>query len=217
MGSAISKKELEQQKAEKEEKQKAEKEDKRKRKNLELNLRKMQRSLHVTAHAHYVSSEYYRKWNIRLQYMSLVVGAGGATGGLASTFNWKAFVGRNPRLAPLVAAFSVTSAILPVTIHLLPRIQSMPATLYEMHFNSGIECQYLEKKVKFMSETEVWDSKILWASLASKYETLLRDKKDVNSVIQTEEWAYRKALRLIEEREREKRNQTVREEEGTMQ
>ena len=193
------------------------KEEKQKRKNLEHNLSKMQRSLHVTAHAHYVSSEYYRKWNVRLQYMSLLVGAGGATGGLASTFNWKTFVGHNPRLAPLVAAFSATSAILSVTIHLLPKIQSMPANLYKMHFNSGIECQYLEKKVKFMSETEVWDSKIPWASLASKYETLLRDKKDVDSVIQTDYWAYRKALKLIEERDREKRDQNVRIGEGTMQ
>ena len=193
------------------------KEEKQKRKNLEHNLSKMQRNLHVTAHAHYVSSEYYRKWNVRLQYMSLVVGAGGATGGLASTFNWKTFVGHNPRLAPLVAAFSATSAILSVTIHLLPKIQSMPANLYQMHFNSGIECQYLEKKVKFMSETEVWDSKIPWASLASKYETLLRDKKDVDSVIQTDYWAYRKALKLIEERDREKRDQNVRIGEGTMQ
>ena len=193
------------------------KEEKQKRKNLEHNLSKMQRSLDVTAHAHYVSSEYYRKWNSRLQYMSLVVGAGGATGGLASTFNWKTFVGHNPRLAPLVAAFSATSAILSVTIHLLPKIQSMPANLYQMHFNSGIECQYLEKKVKFMSETEVWDSKIPWASLASMYETLLRDKKDVDSVIQTDYWAYRKALKLIEERDREKRDQSVRAGEGTMQ
>ena len=188
MGSAISKEEK--QKAEKEEKLKAEKEDKRKRKNLELNLDKMQRSLHTNAEAHYVSAEYYRKWNIRLQFMSLVAGASGATGGLASTFNWKTFVGHNPRLAPIVAAFSATSAILSVTIHLLPKIQSMPANLYRMHFNSGIECQYLKKKVKFMSETEVWDFKIPWASLASNYETLLRHKKDVNSVIQTEEWAY---------------------------
>ena len=193
------------------------KEEKQKRKNLEHNLSKMQRSLHVTAHAHYVSSEYYRKWNVRLQYMSLAVGAGGATGGLASTFSWKTFVGNNPRLAPLVAAFSATSAILSVTIHLLPKIQSMPANLYQMHFNSGIECQYLEKKVKFMSETEVWDSKIPWASLASKYETLLRDKKDVDSVIQTDYWAYRKALKLIEERDREKRDQSVRVGEGTIQ
>ena len=193
------------------------KEEKQKRKNLEHNLSKMQRSLHVTAHAHYVSSEYYRKWNVRLQYLSLVVGAGGATGGLASTFGWKMLVLHSPRLAPVVAAISATSAILSVTIHLLPKIQSMPANLYQMHFNSGIECQYLEKKVKFMSETEVWDSKIPWASLASKYETLLRDKKDVDSVIQTDYWAYRKALKLIEERDREKRDQSVRVGEGTMQ
>ena len=56
-----------------------------------------------------------------------------------------------------------------------------------------------------------------WASLASKYETLLRDKKDVDSVIQTDYWAYRKALKLIEERDREKRDQSVRVGEGTMQ
>ena len=207
MGSGISK----------EEKQKAEEEEKRKRTNLERRLGIMNCRLYITHRSHYESAKYYRKWDIRLQYLSLVVGAGGATGGLASTFNWKTFVGHNPRLAPLVAAFSATSAILSVTIHLLPKIQSMPANLYQMHFNSGIECQYLEKKVKFMSETEVWDSKIPWASLASKYETLLRDKKDVDSVIQTDYWAYRKALKLIEERDREKRDQSVRVGEGTMQ
>ena len=208
MGSGISK----------EQKQKAEKEEEeRKRKNLEHNLNKMQRSLYVTAHAHYVSSEYYRKWNIRLQYMSLVVGTGGATGGLASTFGWNMLVTHRPRLAPLVAAISATSAILSIAVHLLPQIQSMPANLYQMHFNSGIECQYLEKKVKFMSATEVWDFKVPWASLASKYETLLKEKKDVNSVIQTDYWAYRKALKLIEERDREKRDQSVRLGEGTMQ
>ena len=176
----------------------------------------MNRRLYITHLSHYESAKYYRKWDIRLQYLSLVVGAGGATGGLASTFNWKTFVGHNPRLAPLVAAFSATSAILSVTIHLLPKIQSMPANLYQMHFNSGIECQYLEKKVKFMSETEVWDSKIPWASLASKYETLLRDKKDVDSVIQTEEWAYRKNWENVEKWDR-KREQSVRVEEGTKQ
>ena len=207
MGSGISK----------EEKQKAEEEEKRKRTNLERRLGIMNRRLYITHLSHYESAKYYRKWDIRLQYLSLVVGAGGATGGLASTFNWKAFVGHNPRLAPLVAATSATLAILSVIVQLLPKIQSMPADLHKMHLKAGTECQYLEEKVKFMSETEVWDSKIPWASLASKYETLLRDKKDVDSVIQTDYWAYRKALKLIEERDREKRDQSVRVGEGTMQ
>ena len=207
MGSGISK----------EEKQKAEEEEKRKRTNLERRLGIMNRRLYITHLSHYESAKYYRKWDIRLQYLSLVVGAGGATGGLASTFNWKAFVGHNPRLAPLVAATSATLAILSVIVQLLPKIQSMPADLHKMHLKAGTECQYLEEKVKFMSETEVWDYKVPWESLASKYETLLRDKKDVDSVIQTDYWAYRKALKLIEERDREKRDQSVRVGEGTIQ
>ena len=192
------------------------KEEKRKRTNLERNLGKMQRRLHISRLTHYESAKYYREWNIRLQYLSLGVGAGGATGGLASTFNWKTFVGHNPRLAPLFAAFSATSAILSVTIQLLPKIQSMPADLHEIHFKAGIECQYLEEKVKFMSETKVWDSKIPWEQLASEYDTLLKDKKEVNSMIQTEEWAYRKNWETVEKWDR-KREQRVRVGEGTKQ
>ena len=207
MGSGISK----------EEKQKAEEEEKRKRTNLERRLGIMNRRLYITHLSHYESAKYYRKWDIRLQYLSLVVGAGGATGGLASTFNWKAFVGHNPRLAPLVAATSATLAILSVIVQLLPKIQSMPADLHKMHFKAGTECQYLEEKVKFMSETEVWDYEVPWESLASKYETLLRDKKEVNSIIQTEEWAYRKNWENVEKWKNRKREQSVRVEEGTKQ
>ena len=60
--------------------------------------------------------------------------------------------------------------------------------------------------MKFIAETEVWDSKITWATLASKYEDLLKNKKDVNRLIQTEEWAYRKAK---EDRERERNESKV--------
>ena len=176
----------------------------------------MNRRLYITHLSHYESAKYYRKWDIRLQYLSLVVGAGGATGGLASTFNWKAFVGHNPRLAPLVAATSATLAILSVIVQLLPKIQSMPADLHKMHLKAGTECQYLEEKVKFMSETEVWDYKVPWESLASKYETLLSDKKEVNSMIQTEEWAYQKNWENVEKWDR-KREKSVRVEEGTKQ
>ena len=126
------------------------------------------------------------------------------------------FVGHNPSLAPLVAATSATLAILSVIVQLLPKIQSMPADLHKMHLKAGTECQYLEEKVKFMSETEVWDYIVPWESLASKYETLLSDKKEVNSMIQTEEWAYQKNWENVEKWDR-KREQSVRVEEGTKQ
>lgn len=126
-----------------------------------------------------------------------------------------------PRLVPLVAAISATSIVLSITVRTrLPLkidITGLPADLHEKHLIAGLECQYLKKRVKFMSETEVWDPKIPWASLTSQYLALLREKKDVNSMIQTEEWAYLKAKKLIMEKEREKRDRTERVAEGTMQ
>ena len=64
--------------------------------------------------------------------------------------------------------------------------------------------------MKFFTETEVWDSEVAWETLAAKYEKFLRDKKDINSRIQSEYWAYRKALKKIKDREREKMEQSAR-------
>ena len=59
--------------------------------------------------------------------------------------------------------------------------------------------------MRFFAKTDVWNSRVPWTRLASRYENLLQEKRDVNSRIQSEEWAYRAALEKIEKREREKR------------
>lgn len=163
----------------------------------------MQRSLRVTSRAHYLSSEEYRKLDTKLQYISIFTGALGATASVASKLAWKMLILNSPRLAPILVAASTTSLLFTVVVN-IPQIQNTPANLFQTHFRSGIECQYLEKQVKFISETEIWDSNVAWETLSAKYNNLLRDKKEVNSKIQSEYWAYRKALKQIEEREREK-------------
>ena len=197
------------------------KEEKLKRESLEESLKTMHKKLNTTAKTHFESSRYYKKWDIGLQCISSVVFLVSATGGFQSKSAWMGFFLYRPRLVPLVAAISATSIVLSITVRTrLPLkidITGLPADLYEKHLNAGLECQYLKKRVKFMSETEVWDPKIPWASLTSQYRALLREKKDVNSMIQTEEWAYKRAKKLIVEKEREKRNRTERVAEGTMQ
>ena len=175
-----------------------------KRQKLGNELRTMQHSLHVTASSHYISSGYYRMWDTRLQYASLFTGTFGAAASVVAKLDWKVLVTNNPRLAPFLVATSTTSLLFTAIVN-IPQIQNAPSNLYQAHFKSGIECQYLEKQVKFISETEVWDSKVAWETLAAKYEKLLRDKKEVNNRIQSEFWAYRKALKKIEERETEKK------------
>ena len=179
-------------------------EDRMKRQKLEDELHNMQYSLHVTATSHYISSGYYRMWDTRLQYASLFTGTFGATTSVVTKLAWKMLTSNIPRLAPVLVATS-TSSLLFTAIVNIPQIQNTPSNLYQAHFRSGIECQYLEKQVKFISETEVWDSRVAWETLAAKYEKLLRDKKEVNGRIQSEFWAYRKALKKIEERESEKK------------
>ena len=197
------------------------KEEKLKRESLEESLKTMHKKLNTTAKTHFESSRYYKKWDIGLQCISSVVFLVSATGGFQSKSAWMGFFLYRPRLVPLVAAISATSIVLSITVRTrLPLkidITGLPADLYEKHLNAGLECQYLKKRVKFMSETEVWDPKIPWASLTSQYRALLKEKKDVNSMIQTEEWAYKRAKKLIVEKEREKRNRTERVAEGTMQ
>lgn len=197
------------------------KEEKLKRKSLEESLEEMRKSLDTTAKTHFESSRYYRSWDIGLQCMSSVVFLVSTTGGFPSKSGWMEFCLYSPRLTPLVAAISATSIVLSITVQIrLPlkiNITGLPADLYEKHLNAGLECQYLKKRVKFMSKTEVWDPKIPWASLASQYHALLKEKKDLNSVIQTEKWAYRIVKELIKEKERKKRNRTERVAEGTMQ
>ena len=181
-------------------------EDRMKRKKLECELRQMQYSLNVTATAHYIASEYYRKLDIKLQYASAFTGALGSTASVASKLAWKTMIASNPRLAPIFAAISATSLLFTAVVH-VPQIQNSPGNLYQAHFRSGIDCQYLERRATFVLETEVYDSDVAWATLAARYGTLLKEKKEVNSRLQSEYWAYRAALKKIEKRATEKKLQ----------
>ena len=189
-------------------------EDRMKRKKLECELRQMQYSLNVTATAHYIASEYYRKLDIKLQYASAFTGALGSTATVASKLAWKTMIASNPRLAPIFAAISATSLLFTAVVH-VPQIQNSPGNLYQAHFRSGIDCQYLERRATFVLETEVYDSGVAWATLAARYGTLLKEKKEVNSRLQSEYWAYRAALKKIEKRATEKKLQAESEGQAT--
>ena len=178
-------------------------EERKKRQRLDQQVRKMQRSLRVTATAHYISSGRYRNWDHRLQYTSYFTGVLGTTGTVSSTLAWKMIVAKYPRLALILGSASAASVVFTFIVNY--PLPNSPANLHQLHFTSGIECQYLEKRVQFFAESDVWNSSVPWTTLASNYENLLKEKKEVNSRIQTEEWAYHAALKKIENREKEKR------------
>lgn len=191
-------------------------EDRFKRQNLQNELCKMQHSLRVTSSAHYLSSEHYRSLDTKLQYASVITGSLGATASVASKLAWKLMFSNSPRLAPIFVAASTTSLLFTAVVN-IPQIQNTPANLHQAHFKSGIECQYLEKRATFVSEMEVWDTKVSWETLAAKYENLLKEKKEVNSKIQSEYWAYRRALKKIEDKQKERKRKMAlnQEAEGT--
>ena len=66
-----------------------------------------------------------------------------------------------------------------------------------------MECQHLEGKVQLFAESDVWNSSVAWDTLASRYENLLKEKKEINSRIQTEEWAWHKALEKCKKKKKE--------------
>ena len=179
-------------------------EDRLKRQNLQNELSKMQHSLRVTSAAHYLSSEHYRSLDTKLQYASVVLGSVGTAASVASKLAWKMMVSNSPRLAPIVVATSTTSVLFTAVVN-IPNVQNSPANMHQAHFKSGIQCQYLEKRAKFVSEMEVWDTTISWRTLAAKYDALLKEKREVNSQMQSEYWAYRKALKNIEEKQKDKK------------
>lgn len=113
---------------------------------------------------------------------------------------------KTPRLAPLLAASS-TSALLFTAVVNIPHLLNSPSTSHQLHFRSGIECQYLEKQVKFFPKRDVWNSDVAWATLALRYENFLREKKEVNRLVQSQRWSYLKAVKTLDNREKEnKRN-----------
>ena len=179
-------------------------EERERRQKLEDELIKMENSLHVTATAHYRSSEYYSDWDVKLQYASYLSGALGTTGSVLSKLAWKTIVEKYPRFAPIFAATSAVMSVFAVVVN-IPRLPNSPGTLHQLHFRSGIECQHLRKRVSFFAKTDTWNTSVPWTTLASRYENLLKEKKEVNTRIQSQAWAYRAALEKIDKREKEKK------------
>ena len=177
--------------------------DQKRREKLEEELKKMEDSLKVKSKAHYISSEFYSQWDIKLQYASYITGMLGTSGGFFSKFAWKTIAQNYPRLGPVAASTAATMSLFAVlvNIRILPY---SPASLHEVHFASGIECQYLKRRVRFFAKTDVWNVDIPWTTLASTYETLLEKKKEVDSRVLPQDWAYQEALKKIEMRRKEK-------------
>ena len=118
------------------------KDDRKRRQDLDDELTTMQNSLFVTATSHYLASAYYRSLDVKLQYVSFLTGAFGTTGGVLSKLAWQTILAKNPRVAPILAATSATSLLFTVVVN-IPRVPNSPGTLQQLHFKSGIECQYL--------------------------------------------------------------------------
>ena len=177
-------------------------EDRRKRQRLEKHLQMMLKNLKVTATTQYILSEHYtrpRDVHLRVYVLALF----GTSGCVGSKLAWNALVAKNPRLAA-VAAVSVTSLMFTVAVNIRLPFPNMPSGLHQLHFKSGIECQYLRTKVQSFADNDVWSSSVAWETLASRFENFLMETKEINSRIQTEEWAHRKAIiRIMEEREKE--------------
>ena len=199
MGSQVSREDQNRREKSEEEltKMKSKAHDKKRREKLEEELTKMEDSLKVKSKAHYISSEFYGQWDIRLQYASYITGMLGASGGVFSTLAWKRIAQNYPRLGPMAAATAATmnlSAWL-VNITTLPY---SPAALHQMHFKAGIECQYLKRQVRFFAKTDVWNMDIPWTTLASRYEDLLKERRKAHSLVLSQNWAYQEALKRIE-------------------
>ena len=177
-------------------------EDCKRRQTLENQLSKIQRSFRVTATSHYITSDYYGHLNVKYQYASYVTGLLGFTSSVLSKVAWKTMAGKYPRFAPIFAANSATMSLFTVVAN-IPDVPTLPSTLHQLHFKSGVE--YQKKKVRSFAKTDVWNSSVpCGETLALRYGGLLKEKKEVSSRIQSEVWAYREALAQEENRKREK-------------
>ncbi|KAL9988137.1 hypothetical protein ACROYT_G002543 [Oculina patagonica] len=187
-----------------EEQLKKQSEDQKRRQNLEDELKGMQYSLKVTASSHFIASEYYRNLDIKLQYASVLTATLGTTGGVLSKLAWKMMVAESPRLAPLLVASSATSLLFTAVVN-IPNIPNSPGTLHQLHYQTAIRCQYLEKRVKFFAKNDVWSSDVAWATLASRYDNFLKEKNEVNSRVHSQSWSFRKALEKLDDYNRRKK------------
>lgn len=185
-------------------------EEERKRgQKLEKRLRKMKYSLNVTASTHYLAAAHYRQVDTYLQYASYITGVLGTSGSVGSRLAWNVLATKSPRLSAIfIASASVTALLFTVAVNIRQfPIPNLPSTLQQLNFKAGGECQYLERKVQLFAESDVWNSSIAWDTLASRYENLLKEKKEINSIIQTEDWAHRKALEKLKKRKKEMRQE----------
>ena len=184
-------------------------EERKRRQNLEELLHKMKYSLNVTASTHYLAAAHYRQVDTYLQYASYITGVLGTSGSVGSRLAWNVLATKSPRLSAIfIASASVTALLFTVAVNVRQfPIPNLPSTLQQLNFKAGVECQYLERKVQLFAESDVWNSSIAWDTLASRYENLLKEKKEINSRIQTEDWAHRKALEKREKRKKEMRQE----------
>ena len=184
-------------------------EERKRRQNLEELLHKMKYSLNVTASTHYLAAAHYRQVDTYLQYASYITGVLGTSGSVGSGLAWNVLATKSPRLSAIfIASASVTALLFTVAVNVRQfPIPNLPSTLQQLNFKAGVECQYLERKVQLFAESDVWNSSIAWDTLASRYENLLKEKKEINSRIQTEEWAHRKALEKRKKRKKEMRQE----------
>ena len=184
-------------------------EERKRRQNLEELLHKMKYSLNVTASTHYVAAAHYRQVDTYLQYASYITGVLGTSGSVGSRLAWNVLATKSPRLSAIfIASASVTALLFTVAVNVRQfPIPNLPSTLQQLNFKAGVECQYLERKVQLFAESDVWNSSIAWDTLASRYENLLKEKKEINSRIQTEEWAHRKAVEKRKKRKKEMRQE----------
>ena len=184
-------------------------EERKRRQNLEELLHKMKYSLNVTASTHYLAAAHYRQVDTYLQYASYITGVLGTSGSVGSGLAWKILATKSPRLSAIfIASASFTALLFTVAVNVRQfPIPNLPSTLQQLNFKAGVECQYLERKVQLFAESDVWNSSIAWDTLASRYENLLKEKKEINSRIQTEEWAHRKAVEKRKKRKKEMRQE----------
>lgn len=184
-------------------------EERKRRQNLEELLHKMKYSLNVTASTHYLAAAHYRQVDTYLQYASYITGVLGTSGSVGSRLAWNLLATKSPRLSAIfIASASVTALLFTVAVNVRQfPIPNLPSTLQQLNFKAGVECQYLERKVQLFAESDVWNSSIAWDTLASRYENLLKEKKEINSRIQTEEWAHRKAVEKRKKRKKEMRQE----------
>lgn len=184
-------------------------EERKRRQNLEELLHKMKYSLNVTASTHYLAAAHYRQVDTYLQYASYITGVLGTSGSVGSRLAWNVLATKSPRLSAIfIASASVTALLFTVAVNVRQfPIPNLPSTLQQLNFKAAVECQYLERKVQLFAESDVWNSSIAWDTLASRYENLLKEKKEINSRIQTEEWAHRKAVEKRKKRKKEMRQE----------